>query len=167
MTSWVVLGDVSKIIHFRMSGDNLNDFYLRYYVGHKGKFGHEFLEFEFRPDGKMRYANNSQYKNDTLIRKEAYVGKIVIEELKRIIDDSEIMQEDDATWPEPDRIGRQELEILHNDEHISFTTSKIGSAADVNKSRDPEGLRSFYYLVQDLKCLVFSLIGMHFKIKPI
>ena len=27
------------------------DFYLRYYVGHKGKFGHEFLEFEFRPDG--------------------------------------------------------------------------------------------------------------------
>lgn len=75
-----------------MSGDNPNDFYLRYYVGHKGKFGHEFLEFEFRPDGKMRYANNSQYKNDTLIRKEAYVGKIVIEELKRIIDDSEIMQ---------------------------------------------------------------------------
>lgn len=28
-----------------------NDFYLRYYVGHHGKFGHEFLEFEFRPDG--------------------------------------------------------------------------------------------------------------------
>ena len=32
-----------------MSND---DFYVRYYVGHKGKFGHEFLEFEFRPDGK-------------------------------------------------------------------------------------------------------------------
>ena len=46
------------------------DFYLRYYVGHKGKFGHEFLEFEFRPDGKLRYANNSNYKNDTMIRKE-------------------------------------------------------------------------------------------------
>ena len=30
------------------------DFYLRYYVGHKGKFGHEFLEFEFRPDGNMK-----------------------------------------------------------------------------------------------------------------
>ena len=27
---------------------------MRYYVGHKGKFGHEFLEFEFRPDGKVR-----------------------------------------------------------------------------------------------------------------
>lgn len=47
-------------------------FYIRYYVGHKGKFGHEFLEFEFRPDGKLRYANNSNYKNDTMIRKEAY-----------------------------------------------------------------------------------------------
>ena len=69
------------------------DFYLRYYVGHKGKFGHEFLEFEYRPDGKpascclllcvcdimfivvimkgkLRYANNSNYKNDTMIRKE-------------------------------------------------------------------------------------------------
>ena len=35
------------------------EFYLRYYVGHKGKFGHEFLEFEFRGDGRLRYANNS------------------------------------------------------------------------------------------------------------
>ena len=32
------------------------DFYVRYYVGHKGKFGHEFLEFEFRPDGQVRGA---------------------------------------------------------------------------------------------------------------
>ena len=47
-----------------------DEFYVRYYVGHKGKFGHEFLEFEFRPDGRLRYANNSNYKNDTMIRKE-------------------------------------------------------------------------------------------------
>ncbi|KAK6029220.1 mago nashi protein [Ostertagia ostertagi] len=76
-------------------------------------------------------------------------------------------KEDDANWPEPDKVGRQELEILMNNEHISFTTGKIGSLADVNNSKDPDGLRSFYYLVQDLKCLVFSLIGLHFKIKPI
>ena len=36
-----------------------NDFYLRYYVGHKGKFGHEFLEFEFRPDGMFLYLIHS------------------------------------------------------------------------------------------------------------
>merc|ERR1712042_109098 len=143
------------------------DFYLRYYVGHKGKFGHEFLEFEFRPDGKLRYANNSNYKNDTIIRKEAYVHQAVMDELRRVIEDSEIMAEDDALWPQPDRVGRQELEIVIGDEHISFTTSKIGSLVDVNQSRDPDGLRCFYYLVQDLKCLVFSLIGLHFKIKPI
>jgi protein mago nashi len=46
------------------------DFYLRYYVGHKGKFGHEFLEFEVRGDGRLRYSNNSQYKAENLIRKE-------------------------------------------------------------------------------------------------
>lgn len=27
------------------------DFYLWYYVGYKGKFGYEFLEFEFCLDG--------------------------------------------------------------------------------------------------------------------
>lgn len=88
------------------------DFYLRYYVGHKGKFGHEFLEFEFRPDGKLRYANNSNYKNDTMIRKEAYVHHSVMEELKRVILDSEIMAEDDSLWPPPDRVGRQVSSIF-------------------------------------------------------
>ncbi|XP_032994120.1 protein mago nashi homolog [Lacerta agilis] len=143
-----------------------SDFQLRYYVGHKGKFGHEFLEFKFRPDRKLRYANNSNYKNDVMIRKEAYVHKSVRGGRKRIIDDSEITKEDDALWPPPDRVGWQELEIVTGDEHISFTTSKIGTLIDVNQSKDP-GLRVFYHLVQDLKCLFFSLIGLHFKIKPI
>lgn len=87
----------------------------------------------------------------------------------------------------PDRVGKQEMEIVLGDEHISFTvsknlneikspnnfvsytlqTSKIGSLLDVQESQDPEGLRVFYYLVQDLKCFVFSLISMHFKINPI
>ncbi|MED6143813.1 Protein mago nashi 2 [Stylosanthes scabra] len=123
------------------SEEESGEFYLRYYVGHKGKFGHEFLEFEFRPD--------------------------VLRECRRIISDSKIMKEDDNNWPEPDRVGRQELEIVMGNEHISFTTSKIGSLVDVQSSADPEGLRIFYYLVQDLKCFVFSLISLHFKIKPI
>lgn len=144
-----------------------NDFYLRYYVGHKGKFGHEFLEFEFRPDGNLRYANNSQYKNDTIIAKEVFVGQPVIDELKRIIADSEIMKEDDNNWPAPDRVGKQELEIVLGSDHISFNTTKLGSVLQVQQSNDPDGLRIFYYLVQDLKCFVFSLISAHFKIQPI
>ena len=60
----------------------------------------------------------------------------------------QILKEDDNNWPEPDRIGRQELEIVMGNEHISFTTSKIGSLLDVQSSKDPDGLRIFYYLVQ-------------------
>jgi protein mago nashi len=70
-------------------------------------------------------------------------------------------------WPEPDRVGRQELEIVLDNEHISFTCSKIGSLADITSTQDPESLRNFYFLAQDLKCLVFSLISLHFKIKPL
>ncbi|KAJ3057776.1 Protein mago nashi 2, partial [Rhizoclosmatium hyalinum] len=128
-----------------------------------GKFGHEFLEFEFRPDGKLRYANNSNYKNDSMIRKEVFVSPSMMKELKRIISESQIMKEDDKDWPMPDKVGRQELEIVMGSEHISFTTSKIGSLIDVNDSKDPDGLKVFYYLIQDLKCLVFSLISLHFK----
>ena len=50
------------------------------------------------------------------------------------------------------------------DEHISFTTSKIGSFFDVDKSNDPIGLGVFYYLIQDLKCFVFSIISLHFRV---
>jgi hypothetical protein len=35
--------------------------------GHKGKFGHEFLKFKFRPNGMLHYANNFNYKNNTMI----------------------------------------------------------------------------------------------------
>lgn len=140
----------------------------------------------------------------------AYWGETLI----HVVGCWQLMKEDDNNWPEPDRVGRQELEIVMGNEHISFTTSKIGSLLDVQSSKDPEGLRIFYYLVQvgfvlqpfrvlehraygvflfeccavdvsflwdpvamtqlvavlpvqDLKCFVFSLIGLHFKIKPI
>jgi protein mago nashi len=48
---------------------------------------------------------------------------------------------------------------------LETQTAKIGSLVDVTESADPEGLRVFYYLVQDLKALVFSLISLHFKVK--
>lgn len=76
---------------------------------------------------------------------------------------SQITKEDDNLWPMPDRVGRQvrtmidhlfgklsrfassqphcpltplqELEIVHGDSHISFTTAKIGSMVEVNESK--------------------------------
>merc|ERR1719183_742998 len=95
-----------------------------------------------------------------------YVSHRVIEEIHKVIEDSQIMKEDDISWPAPDRLGRQELEVIIGNDHISFCTTKLGSLIEIECSKNPEGLRVFYYLVQDLKCFVFSLIGLHFKIKP-
>lgn len=114
------------------------------------------------------------------------VSSLIIDEIKQIIKKSEVMKEDDTKWPQKNKDGRQELEIRLGNEHISFEvnnpyssrqgffiwllkplqTAKIGSLVDVTESADPEGLRVFYYLVQDLKALVFSLIALHFKVKP-
>lgn len=78
-------------------------------TGHSGKHGHEFLEFEYS-HGRLRYANNSNYRNDSLIRKESqllslcrvairadfffvcvvWVGPQVVKEFKKIIESSEI-----------------------------------------------------------------------------
>lgn len=169
----------------------MSDFYVRYYTGHQGRHGHEFLEFEYSR-GRLRYANNSNYRNDSLIRKEStwadcglgecvwktltkgsicyntvWLGPLVVEQIRQLVEESEIMKEDDAKWPRKNVVGRQELEVRLGSEHISFETAKIGALVDVQDSDDPEGLRVFYYLVQDLKCLIFSLINLHFKIKPI
>lgn len=46
-----------------------------------------------------------------------------MEEVKRIVTKSEIIEEDDSKWPEPNTDGRQELEILLNNKHIFFTVS--------------------------------------------
>ncbi|EED93023.1 mago nashi-like protein [Thalassiosira pseudonana CCMP1335] len=152
-----------------MAEDSSHDeFYVRYYVGHRGEFGHEFMEFELSPSGKLRYANNSNYRNATMIRKEVHLSPAVVEETRRIIQSSDITKIDDSKWPEPQKgKARQELEIKMGCEHIAYTCAEIGSLVDVMKSVDPDGLRVFYYLTQDLRCLMFSLISLHFKIKPI
>lgn len=139
-----------------------DEFYLRYYVGHKGDYGHEFMvcdllwlidrwackgwplmlyndalgirvnsfvslqHFAFgahhifprtnviasmvAKSGKLRYANNSNYKHDAMIRKEVCVNPGVVEEIKRIILTSDITTVDDRDWEEPPD-ARQELEI--------------------------------------------------------
>jgi protein mago nashi len=145
----------------------MEDFYLRYFVGHRGRYGQEFLEFEINSAGRLRYGNHSNYKSDGLIRREVYVNSCVVEELKRIIKESEIMNQDDTDWPKPSNAGQQEIEIILKDEKIDFRTCKITSFAEVQESRDSRGMRVLYYFVQDLKALIFSLISLHFKVRPI
>lgn len=145
-----------------------DEFYVRYYYGHKGDYGHEFTELELSPSGRLRYANNSQYKHDSMIRKEVFVSPAVVEETRRIVLTSGITKVDDSKWNEPDSTsGRQELEIKIGNEHIAFTCAEIVSLADVQKSADSEGLTTFYYTTQDLKSLMLSLINLHYKVSPI
>jgi protein mago nashi len=74
-------------------------------------------------------------------------------------------------------VGKQELEIRVGNDHIAFEvsvlmffllfcssdnlfqTAKIGALVDIQDSEDPEGLRVFYYLVQDLK--VYAPLHAH------
>lgn len=76
-----------------------------------------------------------------------------------------IHREDDEKWPEPDRVGRQELEVVLGNHHIAFTTSKIGTMVEVSKTKDPVGLQNFYYLVQDLRSFVLAVVALHFKVR--
>ena len=46
-----------------------DEFYVRYYVGRRGRHGHEFLEIELRSDGRLRYANQSRYGGEARNRK--------------------------------------------------------------------------------------------------
>ena len=90
-----------------------------------------------------------------------------MEEFKRIVVESKILECDDKLWPEPSEDDSEELEVLCGDEHISFAAAKINALVDIQKSADPTGMRCFYYIIQDVKCFVFSLLQMHFRIKPI
>jgi protein mago nashi len=151
------------------------DIYLRYYVGHKGRFGHEFIEFELRPDGHLRYANNSNYKHDTIIRRELRVGRLVREQVLLLVKEAGLVSHTDGSavalndekWPLPNRDGRQELEVICSGEHVYLSTCKIGSLLDIQSAGNPEGLQTFHFMVQDLKTLVLSLVSAHYKIKPI
>ena len=55
----------------RMTADQPFLFSTLFSSGHQGRYGHEFIEFEFHADGRCRYANNSNYRNDSLIKKES------------------------------------------------------------------------------------------------
>lgn len=69
----------------------------------------------------LRYANNSNYKRDSMIRKEVHVSPLVLCELRRMLVESEVMLEDDRLWPLPDKVGKQELEVIMGEEHIRFS----------------------------------------------
>ena len=49
-----------------------------------------------------------------------WVSPLVVKEMKRIIESSEIVKEEDTNWPKKNIVGKQELEIRIGNDHISF-----------------------------------------------
>lgn len=68
-----ILLDTSQLPVNRKHAATVN---LLFSTGHSGKHGHEFLEFEYS-HGRLRYANNSNYRNDSLIRKESELSSVI------------------------------------------------------------------------------------------
>jgi protein mago nashi len=151
-------------------------------------------EFEACPSGTLRYANNcnTNYEDtnrgpdttknnvDEIICREVCLGRAVVNELKRIILSSDIYTINDEHWGScsdmppsdlndgPSRRRRKEIEIKIGNEHIAYTSIEYVSLSEIQRlSPDPDGHTSLYYLIQDLKCFIASLIDLHFKIKPI
>ena len=93
-----------------------------------------------------------------------YTNQIVLDEVKKIINDSGILNHNNSKWPKPDKTGKQTLEVQIDGKSYKYQTSKIGSFSEVQNCEDPEGLTVFFYLVQDLKALVFSLVNLHFRV---
>ncbi|KAA8908059.1 hypothetical protein FN846DRAFT_768815, partial [Sphaerosporella brunnea] len=87
------------------------------------------------------------------------------EEMKRIIPVSEIMIEPGRATRTSNN-GKKTLEIRRGKKQISFATPRSGLLGDIAQYREPGGQRGFYYLIGDLKTLVFSLISKPFKMKP-
>mmetsp|Transcript_6579 Transcript_6579/g.18692 ORF Transcript_6579/g.18692 Transcript_6579/m.18692 type:complete len:151 (-) Transcript_6579:1256-1708(-) len=132
-----------------------DDFYCRLYQGHKGRYGHEFWEAQLMPNGHLRYINETSYKGDDRIKKEMRVSHAVLSEVKRMVQQSGIMEKSDHVWPDGDlkKEGILELEVKLGNEHICFVTIKIGSTADIADCEDNEGLQALYYLSQYVACV--------------
>ncbi|KAG5472578.1 hypothetical protein LSCM1_03983 [Leishmania martiniquensis] len=157
--------DVAAVPPAEMADSPL--YYVRYYAGHTGRYGNEFLEFEISESGSLKYVNNSNYRNDFIIKKQARVSPAVLDEVKKLIVQYSVCESDDERWPTPDRNGRQELEVHLGNTHISLVTNKLTSMADIPKGSENVSLVKFYSFVRDMRALIFALVSIHFKIKPI
>ena len=144
-----------------------SDLYLRFSVGHKGKFGNELLKFELLSTGELTYCNNSNYKMERSIERNCKLTPILLQHISYLITNSGILQQSDANWPPPDQVGREEIEIIIGNRHVTFTTTKLGSLAEALNSKDPKGLEIFYYSfgpdflsLQDESVLKLTLVAL-------
>lgn len=142
------------------------DLLLRYYAGHEGSFGLEYLEFAVYSGGQIVYKNDSRYKQETVIERSCVVRPIVIEYIVDLIRRSKILHQPREGWPQPGKNGCHELEIRLEGARTRFVTCELGSRSDV-LSRNVGGLLEFYVFSSEIKSLVLNVVGAHFYSRPV
>lgn len=148
---------------FGLIPSNDDTFYIRFYEGHKGKYGHEFVQFDIHATGRLRYANVSKYPGfHPVISKECNITHHALNVFKVVLKESKIVSEDCSTWPPQNGAGCQELELLLGERRVTFVTCKIDSTM---KNDYGEGFRRLCFLVEDLKAYMLALLYSHFKIE--
>lgn len=126
----------------------------------------DYLKFEVEGN-ELTYTNSS---SEDVIRHRMYLSDFVVEELKRMVDESEIMDERDKNWPMPDDTETK-LEIEFGSgrktKYVKLTTHKLVSIAKIMETKDPEGLKNFFHLTSDLRVFFMNLITIMYKVKPL
>jgi len=53
------------------------------------------------------------------------LSQATLDAIKKIVDQSQVVKEDDANWPKKNVVGKQELEVKLDNYHISFEVSSL------------------------------------------
>lgn len=160
--------------------------YFWFSMGHRGRFGHEFMEFEINNQGWLKYSNGSHYRKSDAIRKEVQLSSLVLDQIKEMVEKTGILSltaEEEGKWPAVDMgrtqkseqpphdtkdniQGRQELEIVLNGKNLYLRTPKFKYVHDLEGLEEEKNLKTYFHLCQQLKGFILSLINVHFKVSP-
>jgi protein mago nashi len=161
----------NSAVNGRKRGSNYisdDEFYCRYYHGNKHRFGVDYYEFELYSDsGYFKYINRTTNKgldrstrdrNDYIVR-EMFISPLIVQEFKKIVSNSGVLDCSDKLWPEPSNDdGKQELEIRYKGVHVSLMCVEIFSLGFVETTNDVDGLTKYFHVIQDLKSLMSTLL---------
>lgn len=136
-------------------------------LGHGGRYGHEFLEFEVKCNGVLTYLNQSRYKREAKIFRKVQLSAEVLaiiqdmiemsglSQVTRNIENGWLSEVNDASTS----AGIQEIEVLTSKRHYFFALPRQLDPTD-------EKLRKLYELTDKLNEFLIFLVQTHFKASP-
>lgn len=139
----------------------MRNFYFRYYSGFKGKFGHEFEEIDINDEGNIKYLNFTQYKGKNNIYRQLKISKKLLKFFINFLENSNIFNENDDSWPKEDDMGFQELEIYYKNFHICFRLPKSISIKRYIISKNFLGLNQVLESLNKCLRFLYFLLRIH------